>query len=162
MRIGVVTRLFGVTASKVRFLEAQGLLHPGRTPSGYRHYNDAAVERLSFILHAQSFGFTIVELRRFFAEGGNDALRCEFVIEHMTRKLDELGQYIDRACAMRDRLIAGIREAKTGAQMREYQTRAPLPPAMKDTRPFSRDVCNAAFRKAGRAPASKDPTFNIG
>jgi DNA-binding transcriptional MerR regulator len=98
-------------------------LHPGRTPSGYRHYNDAAVERLSFILHAQSFGFTILELRRFFAEGEGDALRCELIIKHMTKKLDELSRNIDRACVMRDRLIAGIHAAKTRAQMREYQTR---------------------------------------
>jgi MerR family transcriptional regulator, copper efflux regulator len=116
MRIGVVTKLFGVTASKVRFLEAQGLLHPGRTPSGYRHYNETAVERLSFILQAQSFGFTIEELRRFFAEGGTGASRCELVIEHMTKKLDELGRNIDRACATRDRLIGGISDAKARLQ----------------------------------------------
>ena len=125
MRIGVVIRLFGVTASKVRFLEAQGLLHPGRTPGGYRHYNKTAVERLSFILQAQSFGFTIEELRRFFAEGGGDPLRCEVVIEHMTKKLEELHRNIDRACATRDRLINGINDVKTRAQTREHQTKTP-------------------------------------
>jgi len=124
MRIGVVIKLFGVTASKVRFLEAQGLLHPGRTPGGYRHYNKTAVERLSFILQAQSFGFTIEELRRFFANGGGDPLRCEFVIEHMTNKLEELHRNIDRACATRDRLINGINDVKTRVQSREHLTKA--------------------------------------
>jgi MerR family transcriptional regulator, copper efflux regulator len=133
MRIGIVTKLFGVTASKVRFLEARGLLHPGRTPGGYRHYNETAVERLSFILQAQSFGFTIEELRRFFAESGSDAFRCEFVIEHMTKKLDELGRNIDRACAMRDRLLDGINDVKARVQRREHQTTMPLRRAMKDT-----------------------------
>jgi len=127
MQIGVVTKLFGVTASKVRFLEAQGLLHPGRTPSGYRHYNETAIERLSFILQAQSFGFTIEELRRFFAEGGGGASRCELVVVHMTKKLDELRRNIDRACATRDRLIEGINEVKTRVQMREHQNRNSKP-----------------------------------
>ena len=119
MQIGVVAKLFGVTASKVRFLEAQGLLHPDRTPGGYRHYNKTAVERLSFILQAQSFGFTIEELRRIFAEGGSEPLRCEFVVEHMTKKLEELRRNIDRACAMRDRLIDGINDVTARAHTRE-------------------------------------------
>jgi MerR family copper efflux transcriptional regulator len=133
MRIGVVSKSLGVAASKIRFLEAQGLLHPGRTPSGYRHYNETAIERLSFILQAQSFGFTVEELRRFFAEGGGDALRCELVIVHMTKKLDELGRNIDRACAMRDRLIDGINDIKSRVQTREHQTKLPLRWGMKDT-----------------------------
>jgi MerR family transcriptional regulator, copper efflux regulator len=133
MRIGVVSKLFGVAASKVRFLEAQGLLHPGRTASGYRHYNETAIERLSFILQAQSFGFTIEELRRFFAEGGADAPRCEIVIEHMTNKLAQLGRNIDRACATRDRLIENINDSKTRIQMREHQTKMPLRWRMKNT-----------------------------
>ena len=35
-----------VTISKIRFLEAQGLLDPERTPSGYRKFYEADVERL--------------------------------------------------------------------------------------------------------------------
>jgi hypothetical protein len=44
----------------------------------------------------------------------------------MTKKLDELGRNIDRACAMRDRLIDGINDVKTRAQAREHQTKLPL------------------------------------
>ena len=118
MQIGVVTKLFGVTASKVRFLEAQGLLHPGRTPTGYRHYNKTAIERLSFILKAQSFGFRIKELRRLFAEGGENGFNSEFVIERMTNKLEELGRDIARVCATRDRLIEGIDDTKARVRAR--------------------------------------------
>lgn len=42
-----------LTASKLRFLEAQGLLSPVRTPSGYRKYTIADRERLRYILAAQ-------------------------------------------------------------------------------------------------------------
>ena len=42
-----------VTISKIRFLESQGLIEPERTPSGYRKFYDADVERLRFILREQ-------------------------------------------------------------------------------------------------------------
>jgi DNA-binding transcriptional MerR regulator len=42
-----------VTISKIRFLEAEGLVQPARTPSGYRQFTAADVERLRFVLAAQ-------------------------------------------------------------------------------------------------------------
>jgi DNA-binding transcriptional MerR regulator len=42
-----------ITISKLRFLEAEGLVEPLRAPSGYRKYTPAHVERLRFILTAQ-------------------------------------------------------------------------------------------------------------
>jgi DNA-binding transcriptional MerR regulator len=42
-----------VTISKLRFLEAEGLVEPSRTPAGYRKYSRADVSRLRFVLTAQ-------------------------------------------------------------------------------------------------------------
>ncbi len=42
-----------VTVSKIRFLEARGLITPERTASGYRSFSAADVERLRYILTAQ-------------------------------------------------------------------------------------------------------------
>ncbi|MBA8952804.1 MerR family transcriptional regulator [Actinomadura namibiensis] len=42
-----------VTISKIRFLEAEGLVTPQRSPAGYRKFSDADVERLRFVLTAQ-------------------------------------------------------------------------------------------------------------
>ncbi len=42
-----------VTISKIRYLEAEGLVTPERAPSGYRRYSAADVERLAFVLTAQ-------------------------------------------------------------------------------------------------------------
>ncbi|MDX8037192.1 MerR family transcriptional regulator [Lentzea sp. BCCO 10_0856] len=42
-----------VTISKIRFLEAEGLVRPARTASGYRQFSVADVERLRFVLSAQ-------------------------------------------------------------------------------------------------------------
>lgn len=42
-----------VTISKIRFLESEGLVSPGRTESGYRQFTDADLARLRYILAAQ-------------------------------------------------------------------------------------------------------------
>ncbi|MFM7537216.1 MAG: MerR family transcriptional regulator [Acidimicrobiales bacterium] len=46
-----------VTISKIRFLEAQGLIDPERTASGYRKFYDADLRRLRFILREQKEHF---------------------------------------------------------------------------------------------------------
>jgi DNA-binding transcriptional MerR regulator len=58
MTIGEVLGLLSaefpdVTVSKIRFLESEGLIEPERSPSGYRKFAHADVERLRFILAAQ-------------------------------------------------------------------------------------------------------------
>jgi DNA-binding transcriptional MerR regulator len=42
-----------VTISKIRFLEAEGLVEPQRTPSGYRKFGAKDVERLAGVLRMQ-------------------------------------------------------------------------------------------------------------
>ncbi|MGH3509417.1 MAG: transcriptional regulator FtsR, partial [Nocardioidaceae bacterium] len=43
----------GLQISKIRFLEAEGLVEPERTPSGYRKFRRTDVERLRYVLTAQ-------------------------------------------------------------------------------------------------------------
>lgn len=42
-----------VTISKIRFLEAEGLVEPARTPTGYRKFSPADVDRLRYTLTMQ-------------------------------------------------------------------------------------------------------------
>lgn len=58
LTVGAVVRALAdefpdVTISKVRFLEAEGLVTPSRTASGYRKFTDGDVERLRYVLRAQ-------------------------------------------------------------------------------------------------------------
>ncbi|MCG5213715.1 transcriptional regulator FtsR [Streptosporangium soli] len=58
MSIGEVLSLLrgdfpDVTVSKIRFLEGEGLIEPLRSPSGYRKFTHADVERLRYILTEQ-------------------------------------------------------------------------------------------------------------
>jgi DNA-binding transcriptional MerR regulator len=42
-----------ISVSKIRFLEAEGLIQPVRSPSGYRKFGPADLDRLRYILTAQ-------------------------------------------------------------------------------------------------------------
>ena len=42
-----------ISVSKIRFLEAEGLIQPARSPSGYRKFGPADMDRLRYILTAQ-------------------------------------------------------------------------------------------------------------
>jgi DNA-binding transcriptional MerR regulator len=42
-----------ISVSKIRFLETEGLIAPARSPSGYRRFGSADVDRLRYILSAQ-------------------------------------------------------------------------------------------------------------
>ena len=59
-----------LTISKIRFLESQGLITPQRTPSGYRKFFDADVERLNWVLIQQRDNFLpLKEIKRRLAAG---------------------------------------------------------------------------------------------
>ena len=51
--VAVKTEFPDITISKIRFLEAEGLIEPERTPSGYRKFYVDDVERLKSILRMQ-------------------------------------------------------------------------------------------------------------
>jgi DNA-binding transcriptional MerR regulator len=42
-----------ISISKIRFLEAEGLISPERAPSGYRRYSRVDIDRLAYVLRAQ-------------------------------------------------------------------------------------------------------------
>lgn len=53
----------GTSSDTVRYYERIGLLpEPDRSASGYRMYDDDAVERVQFIKHAQRFGLRLEEV----------------------------------------------------------------------------------------------------
>ena len=63
MRISQLAERSGVPATTLRYYESAGLLDADRTPSGYRVYDDAAVERLAFIRAAKQVGLPLDEIR---------------------------------------------------------------------------------------------------
>lgn len=64
MSIGQVARAAGVAATALRYYEREGVLLPTlRSGTGYRLYDQRAVEQLEFIRAAQAVGFTLDDIR---------------------------------------------------------------------------------------------------
>lgn len=53
-----------ISISKIRYLEAQGLITPGRTPKGSRRFTDEDIERTRFVLTAQRDRFLPLKVIR--------------------------------------------------------------------------------------------------
>ena len=63
MKIGQLAKASGVKTDTVRYYETLKLIEPaGRTRSGYRVYNEAAVDRINFIRRSKSLGFKLSEI----------------------------------------------------------------------------------------------------
>jgi DNA-binding transcriptional MerR regulator len=62
-----------VSVSKIRFLESEGLIQPARSPSGYRRFAPADVERLRYILTAQRDNYLPLRVIRDQLHAGEEA-----------------------------------------------------------------------------------------
>ena len=63
LTIGYLAERTGVAVSAIRYYEEQGLLNPWRNDGGQRRFERADIRRLSFVLIAQQFGFSLEEIR---------------------------------------------------------------------------------------------------
>ena len=93
LRIGEVAQATGVSVEALRFYERRGLLgRPARTASGYRAYDAAVIERLTFIKRAQSMGFSLDEITEILEMRGRGEAPCVEVRATARRKLAELDE----------------------------------------------------------------------
>ena len=101
MRIGELADVVGITTEAIRYYERVGLLPaPTRTSSGYRDYDDPAVERLRFIRTAQTVGFTLGEIGEIIALRDDGETPCDHVRHLITEHAADLQRRIDDLLAM--------------------------------------------------------------
>ena len=62
LTIGDLSERTGLSVSAIRFYEEKGLVHPSRNAGGQRRFLRADIRRLSFVLVAQEFGFSVAEI----------------------------------------------------------------------------------------------------
>ena len=63
LTIGQLAGRLGVSVSAVRYYETAGLVAPHRNAGGQRRFLRSDLRRLSFVLIAQQFGFTLDQIR---------------------------------------------------------------------------------------------------
>ncbi|MGJ8618262.1 MAG: redox-sensitive transcriptional activator SoxR [Sulfitobacter sp.] len=63
LSIGALAARTGLAVSAIRYYEAQGLIKPWRNAGGQRRFERADLRRLSFVMIAQQFGFTLPQIK---------------------------------------------------------------------------------------------------
>ena len=63
LSIGDIAARTGLAVSAIRYYEEEGLVAPWRNDAGRRRFQRADIRRLSFIMVAQQFGFTLAQIK---------------------------------------------------------------------------------------------------
>ena len=114
MRIGELSDRLGVNPKTVRYYESIGLLpEPERTPSGYRIYTEADIDRVAFIKTAQRLGITLDEIREILALRDRGERPCGYVRDVLRREVAAVGNRLVELRQLREHLIELDRLADT-------------------------------------------------
>ena len=103
MDIGEVAGRAGVPVSTLRFYEEKGLIASTGRRGLRRQFDAGVLDRLALIALARTAGFSLDEIGRMFAPGGEPCLDRRMLAD----KADELDHTIRQLTAMRD----GLRHA---------------------------------------------------
>lgn len=103
--IGYLAERTGLAVSAIRYYEAQGLIAPWRNAGGQRRFMRADIRRLSFIMIAQQFGFTLPDIRGFLTDlpGGRTPTPEDWTRISLNFR-DRLDQRIETLQKLRDNL----------------------------------------------------------
>jgi len=87
MNIGAASAASGVSAKMIRYYESVSLIRPaGRTPAGYRRYDDSDVRTLRFLKRARGLGFSVEPVPELLAlwrdEGRSKSEVMELALSH--------------------------------------------------------------------------------
>ena len=106
--VGAVARLAGITVRTLHHYDEIGLLSPGaRSEAGYRHYDDADLDRLQRILFYRELGFGLDDIKTVMTDGSADASA------HLRRQHAML---LDRIARLR-RMAAAVEKAMEARSM---------------------------------------------
>jgi len=114
LQIGEAAEITGVPPKTLRYYEDIGLVHPGRTDSGYRQYDDEAIERVRFILKAKLLGFTLDEIADVLRLRDEETEPCDHVSALIDTRLSDIEARITKLAELKIELEY-VRDSNKGA-----------------------------------------------
>lgn len=108
MRIAEVVRRSGIPATALRYYESVGLIEAWREPNGYRSYDDAVLDRLSFIDAAKQLDLPLPEIAELLTvvEGETCTQVRDALHPKLEQRLDEVDRRLKSLQGLRVRLAA--------------------------------------------------------
>ncbi len=128
MKIGDLSRMTGTRAETIRFYEKEGLIPaPGRTGGNYRVYEQAHLNRLSFIRRSRDLGFTLDQVRVLLDLSDDRSRSCCAVDELAREQLRSVERKIEDLQALQRELARLLDQCSQGtiAECRIIEALAP-------------------------------------
>lgn len=100
-----------INLETVRFYEQEGLLAPAsRTASGYRKFEESAVDRLAFVRRAKALGFSLGEIRDLLVIQDEHAEACVEVRDLIENKLATVREKMTEIQELEGQLSSALRK----------------------------------------------------
>ncbi len=154
LSIGEFSRATALTVKTLRHYHERGLLVPARIDpkSGYRYYDQHALERARVIKALRSLEFSLGEIREVLQDCEDDADALQFLIAHRAAIAERLAHLRSVATAL-DSVIHAETEVKqmndTPFSIEEKTIPSQLIAGVRTRGRF--DQCGAVFKRLGRA-----------
>ena len=146
MKIGELAKQTGLTISKIRFYEAQGLIEASRQSNGYREYLPQTVNILQIIVGSQACGFSLNEIRPLLPTPDMEKWNRPELLASLKRKVEEIGVLQKQLRHNKRTLQQVIRQTEnrppdmTCSQNAEKMMKELGPPPVKPKRPSAPKV----------------------
>lgn len=113
--IGDMARRTGVKVTTIRYYEGRGLLpEPDRTEGGQRRYDQAALERLTFIRHARELGFELDDILELASLTDRPDISCQHAHEITDHHLKTVKRRIAILADLQEELERMLARCKGG------------------------------------------------
>jgi DNA-binding transcriptional MerR regulator len=134
MKIGDLARLTNTRVETIRFYEKQELLPaPGRNKGNHRIYEQAHLNRLSFIRRSRDLGFTLEQVRKLLKLADDRAAPCTEVDSITSANIAEIDRKLADLGALRTELVRKL-ECCRGSTIADCRIIEALAPAIETRR----------------------------
>ncbi len=117
MKIGEIAKAAGVSTSRIRFYEREGIIPAAdRGANGYREYPPDLVALLRFIEQAQGLGFTLREIADVETGTGEHIVSCTDALAMLAKKRDTVIALIAEAQDRKRQIEALMAELEANRQ----------------------------------------------
>jgi DNA-binding transcriptional MerR regulator len=113
MKIGELSKLSGMTQSRIRYYESRGLIPVRRQPNGYREYPKDALLILEIIATAKRAAFSLDEIGAILPTGAS-RWNQDRLIASLQSKVADIETLQEQLNDTRDELLRMITFIKTG------------------------------------------------
>ncbi|AKU96230.1 MerR-family transcriptional regulator [Labilithrix luteola] len=115
LKIGEVAERAGVTVDTVRYYERVGVLPAAaRRASGYRVFDETAVDRIKLVRQLQDLSLTLEEVQAMLVAVADDTATCARESARIESALRRSEERIEALVAVRDRLREALRRCGRG------------------------------------------------